>query len=141
MEDLIDTLTRGNIIEVKVTLASVLLALAVYQVLLITVAYGKVRPPFLQAGPAGRAHRVSGDAIVVVAVCVSIMCVGVYGFEEDGAHIASALGLLAALTVKIGVLRFGGHTAGKALPYLGTIVLICFALTFSTAAWDVLADA
>jgi hypothetical protein len=54
LEDLIDTLTRGNATEVKVLLASVALALAVYQLVLIAVGYGKLRPPFLGAGPAAR---------------------------------------------------------------------------------------
>ena len=54
MEGLIDTLTRGNATEVKVLLASVALALAVYQLVLIAVGYGKLRPPFLGAGPAAR---------------------------------------------------------------------------------------
>ena len=49
MEDLIDSVTRGNPTEVKVLLASVALALAVYQLVLISVAYGKLRPPFLKA--------------------------------------------------------------------------------------------
>jgi hypothetical protein len=40
LEDLIDTLTRGNATEVKVLLASVALALAVYQLVLIAVGYG-----------------------------------------------------------------------------------------------------
>lgn len=68
MEDLVESLARGNVTEVKVLLASVALALAVYQLVLIAVGYGKVRPPFLDAGPATRAHRASGDAIVVLVV-------------------------------------------------------------------------
>jgi hypothetical protein len=59
LEDLIDTLTRGNVTEVKVLLASVALALAVYQLVLIAVGYGKLRPPFLGAGPATRTHSTS----------------------------------------------------------------------------------
>ena len=52
MEDLIDSLTRGNPTEVKVVLASVVTALAVYHLVLIAVGYGKLRPPFLGARPA-----------------------------------------------------------------------------------------
>ena len=72
MEGLIDDLTRGNVTEVKVVLASVLLALAVYQLILAAVSYGKARPRFLQAGPATWAHRAIGDAIIVLAVLVAI---------------------------------------------------------------------
>ena len=54
MEDLVQTLTRGNATEVKVVLASVAAALAGYQLLLIAVTYGKLRLPFLAGGPAGQ---------------------------------------------------------------------------------------
>ncbi len=57
-------------------LASVVLALAAYQLVLIAVGYGKVRPSFLAPRAASAAHRASGDAIVVVLVCVAVMCVG-----------------------------------------------------------------
>jgi hypothetical protein len=66
IEDLIDTVTRGNPTEVKVILASVALALAVYQLVLISIVYGKLRLPFLSAPPASQAHRAVGDSIVVV---------------------------------------------------------------------------
>ena len=82
MEDLIDSLTRGNPTEVKVVLASVVTALAVYQLVLIAVGYGKLRPPFLGARPASLAHRASGDAIVATTVVVAVMCLSYYGFEE-----------------------------------------------------------
>ena len=106
MEHLIEQLTRGNPTEVKVVLASVALALAVYQLVLIAVGYGKVRPPFLGAGPAAKAHRASGDAIAVVLVVVAVMCVGYFGFEDDAVvHIAAGTALLAVLAVKVAVLR------------------------------------
>jgi len=72
---MIDTLTRGNPTEVKTVLASVALALAVYQLVLIAVAYGKVRPGFLAAAPAGRAHRAVGDTIVVLVVITAFACI------------------------------------------------------------------
>jgi hypothetical protein len=43
MEDFFDSLFRGNVAEVKVVLATVLLGLALYQVALMAVGYGKVR--------------------------------------------------------------------------------------------------
>lgn len=61
MEDLVESLTRGNVAEVKVLLASVALALGVYQLAVISVGYGKVRVPFLTAPPAFAAHRAVGD--------------------------------------------------------------------------------
>jgi Family of unknown function (DUF6529) len=74
MEDLVETLTRGNVTEVKVLLASVALALAGYQLFLIAVGYGKLRLPFLSPRPAARTHRAAGDSIVVVLLVVGAMC-------------------------------------------------------------------
>ncbi len=120
MGDLVETLTRGNPVEVEVVLASVALALAVLQLVLIAVAYGQVRPPFLAGRPAGLAHRASGDAIAVLLVVVATMCLALFGVEDDAAaHVAAACGLLAALAAKIAVLRlFPG--LGRLLTLLGT---------------------
>jgi hypothetical protein len=81
--DLVETLTRGNVTEVKVILASVVLALAVYQLVLIAVGYGKVQPPFLAPRAASLAHRASGDAIAVVLVVVAAMCISYLGLEDE----------------------------------------------------------
>jgi hypothetical protein len=62
MEDLIETLTRGHPTEVKVVLASVALALAAYQLVLIAVRYGKLRQGPAAACRAGRCARRSGRA-------------------------------------------------------------------------------
>jgi hypothetical protein len=40
MEDFVDSLTRGNPVEVKTVLASVMFALAAYQLVLAAVGYG-----------------------------------------------------------------------------------------------------
>jgi hypothetical protein len=83
VEDLVEGITRGNPTEVKVVLASVVLALACYQLVLIAVGYRKLRPSFLQPRPATRAHRASGDAIVVIVVLVALMCLSYFGLEDD----------------------------------------------------------
>lgn len=141
MEGLIDTLTRGNPTEVKVVLASVALALGAYQLVLIAVAYGKLRPRFLDGGPEGKAHRAAGDAIAVVLVVVAIMCVSYFGFEDDAAlHVASGTALLAVLALKVGVVRRGGR-ASRLLPLLGLSVFALIALTWLTSAGGVLARA
>jgi Family of unknown function (DUF6529) len=69
MEHLVDTLTRGNPGSVKTVLASVVLALAAYQVILAAVGYGKVR--VIEPRPALFTHRASGDMLVVIAAIVA----------------------------------------------------------------------
>jgi hypothetical protein len=140
VEDLVESLTRGNPTEVKVVLASVAFALAAYQLVLIAVGYGKLQPSFLAPRPASAAHRASGDAIVVILVVVAVMCVSVFGFEDDAVlHIAAGSALLAVLSLKIAVLR-RWHGAGRFLPLLGTSVFILLALTWLSSAGSFLAD-
>jgi Family of unknown function (DUF6529) len=143
MGDLVEELTRGNVTEVKVVLASIVAALAVYQVVLMAVGYGKLRPPFLGAGSASRAHRAIGDAIVVVTVVVAVMCLSYFGLEEVEdtrglLHALAATALLLVLAVKIAVVRWG-HGLGRFLPVLGVSVLLLFATTWLTSAGDFLA--
>lgn len=83
MEDLVERLSRGNVTEVKVVLASVALALGVYQLVLIAVDYRKLRLPFLAANVSGAAHRSSGDSIVVLLLVVGVMCVSYFGVEDE----------------------------------------------------------
>lgn len=138
METLIEDLTRGNVTEVKVILASVVLALAVYQLLLAAVAYGWIRLPFLAAAPASWVHRASGDTIVLLTVAVAAMCVGYYGFDEDGGtHALVGYAVLGAIVVKVAAVRIGG-TLGRLLPLLGVSLLVLLGVTWLTSAGDFL---
>jgi Family of unknown function (DUF6529) len=138
LEDLIETLTRGNPTEVKVLLASVALGLAVYQLVLIAVGYGKLRLPVLAAAPASRTHRAVGDTIAVLLVVTAAMCVGYFGFEDDASlHMVAAIGLLTVLALKIAVIRWW-HRLGRFLPALGISVWVLLALTWLTSAGDFL---
>jgi small-conductance mechanosensitive channel len=139
VEDLIETLARGNPTEVKVILASVALGLAVYQLVLIAVGYGRLRPRFLAARPATRAHRAVGDTIAALLVVTAVMCVGYFGFEDDAAlHITVAIALLSVLALKVIVIR-RWHAMGRFLPVLGISVWLLLALTWLTSAGDFLA--
>ena len=139
MEDLVETVTRGNVTEVKVILTSVVAALAVYQVLLMAVGYGKLRPPFLAAAPASATHRAIGDSIVVVTVVIAVMCLSL-GFEDDGAtHAIAGAVLFVVIAFKIAVIR-RWHRLSHLLPALGISVLLLFAFTWATSAGDFLAN-
>ena len=138
MAGLIDSVTRGNPTEVKVLLASVALALAVYQLVLIAIGYGKLRPPFLAAAPASRTHRAVGDTIAVLLVVTALMCVGYFGLEDDASlHMIAAIALLSVLALKIAVIRWW-HALGRFLPALGISVWLLLALTWVTSAGDFL---
>ena len=139
MGGLVETITRGNVTEVKVILASVVLALAVYQVILIAVGYGKVRPPFLAPRAASFAHRASGDVIAIVMVVVAIMCLSYFELEDDaGAHVVAASALLFVLALKVLVIR-RWHGLGRLLPLLGACVFVLLVVTWATSAGDLLA--
>ena len=139
MEDLVEDLTRGNVVEVKVVLASVIAALAVYQLLLISVGYGKVRPRFLGAGPASTAHRAIGDTIAMVTIAVALMCLIYFEWDEAGLHAVAGAALLPVLALKIAVVRQGGRL-GRFLPVLGITVFVLIAVTWATSAGDFLTD-
>lgn len=137
MEDVIETLTRGNVTEVKVVLATVLVALAVYQLVLAAVSYGKVRPRLLESGPATWAHRASGDTIIVLAVLVAVACISFYGWDEGGAHAVLGCLVLGALALKVLAVRIGGSSS-PLLPWIGIALFGLFVATWWTSAGDFL---
>jgi len=145
MYDLIERMTNGHVAEVKIVLTSVVAALAVYQVGLMTVGYGKIRLPFFRPRVASRAHRAVGDVIAPITVLVGLMCVGYFGISDgidhvrdgqDGVvtvHVVAGFALGTALLFKIAVVRWW-HRLDKLLPYLGVSVLTLFAVTWLTSA-------
>jgi hypothetical protein len=137
VERLIEDLTRGNVTEVKVVLASVLLALAVYQLVLAAVSYGKVRPRSLESGPATWAHRAAGDTIIVLAILVAVACISFYGWEDGGAHAIFGCLVLGALALKVLAVRIGGSSS-PLLPWIGIVLFGLFAATWLTSAGDFL---
>jgi hypothetical protein len=141
MEDLVEELTRGNVSAVKVVLTSVVLALALYQVFLMAVGWGKLQLPFLKAKAASFAHRATGDLIVTVTVVVGFMCLAYFGLDDsghhggdDGAtlHVIAGFALAAALVLKIVVVRWW-HQMGRFLPAIGLTVFALFVFTWLTS--------
>ncbi|MDO8214149.1 DUF6529 family protein [Conexibacter sp. CPCC 206217] len=138
MEDFFQSVTRGNPTEVKVVLASVALALGCYQLLLIAVGYGKLRPGFLSGRAASFSHRAVGDALAVVLVIVALMCVTLFGFEDDATlHVVAGSALIVVLVVKVLVVR-ATRGSSRALPPLGFGVFALLALTWATSAGEFL---
>lgn len=149
MEDLVENLANGNVTAVKIVLASVIMALAVYQVVLMAVGWGKVKLPFLKGKPASFAHRAVGDTIVTITIVVAFMCLAYFGVEDgieharpgetDRAvmHVVAAFALLAVLAFKIVVVRWW-HRLGKYLPVIGLTVFALFLATWLTSAGDYL---
>lgn len=149
MDDWVDTMTRGNVPQVKTVLASVLLALAVYQVTMMAVGYGKVKLPFLKPKAASFAHRSVGGVIVPITFLVGLMCLAYFGVEDGIEHAADDEGgraafhvvvgslLLLAVALKVVVVRWW-RSLDRFLPHLGITVLVLFALTWITSAGDYL---
>ena len=139
MEDFVENLTNGNVTEVKVILASVALALAVYQLVLISIGYGKVRPPFLAPKIAAFAHRAVGATIATLLVVTAVMCLSYFEVEDNTAHVVAAIALLTVLALKVTIIR-RWHSLGRFLPVLGTLVIVLLAITWLTSAGDFLSD-
>jgi len=139
VEDFVDNLTNGNVTEVKVILASVALALAVYQLVLISVGYGKLRPRFLSPRVASVAHRAVGATIATLLVVTAVMCLSYFEVEDNTAHVVAAIALLTVLALKVAIIR-RWHSLGRFLPVLGTLVIVLLAITWLTSAGDFLSD-
>jgi L-asparagine transporter-like permease len=97
-------LVQGNPTEVKVVLASVATALAIYQVVLAAIGYRKLR--VIEAEPAFMTHRASGDTIAVLLVVVAVMCLSYFELEDGAFHAATGFLLLVVLAVKVVVIRW-----------------------------------
>ena len=120
-------------------LASVATALAIYQVVLASIFYRKLRPRFLDAGPAAWTHRASGDTIAVLLHRRRDHVPVYFGLEDDGAfHAVTGFLLLLVLGVKVVVIRWW-HAAGRFLPVLGLTVFVLLAATWASTAGAFLA--
>jgi len=149
MEDLVQTITRGNVAQVKTALTAIVTALAVYQVAMMAVGYGKVKVPFLKPRAAAFAHRSVGDVIVPIALLVGWMCYAYSGFgdgpehaydgEETRAmiHAWAGAALLIVLGMKIAVVRWW-RKLDRFLPHFGLTVFALFLVTFVTSGGDYL---
>jgi hypothetical protein len=144
LDAFLDSLTGGHVTAVKVVLASVTLALACYQLVVIAVAYGKLRVGFLSRAPAFGAHRAVGDTTAVILLIVAAMCISEYGFEAEDhgegnatLHVITGSALVLVLALKVAVLRWW-HGLGRLLPLLGTTVFVLLGVAWLTSAGGIL---
>jgi hypothetical protein len=131
-------LVQGNPTEVKVVLASVATALAIYQLVLAAIFYRRFRPSFLDGGPAAFTHRASGDTIAVLLIVVAIMCLSYFELGDGAVHAVTGFLLLVVLAVKVAVIRWW-HSAGRFLPALGITVFGLLVATWASTAGAFLA--
>jgi Family of unknown function (DUF6529) len=122
--------------EVKVVLASVATALAVYQLVLAAIGYRKLR--VIEATPAFMAHRTSGDTIAALLIVVAILCLSYFELEDGAFHAVTGFLLLVVLAVKVVVIRWW-HSASRFLPALGITVFLLLAATWASTAGAFLA--
>ena len=131
-------LVQGNPTEVKVVLASVATAMALYQVVLAAIVYRKLRPRFLDSGPAAFTHRASGDTIAVLLIVIAVMCLSYFELEDSAFHAVTGFLLLAVLAFKVVVVRWW-HSASRFLPVLGITVFVLLVTTWASTAGAFLA--
>lgn len=149
MEDFVDELTRGNVSQVKTVLASVVMVLALYQVALMAVGYGKVRVSFLKPKAASMTHRAVGDAAVAVGIFVAFLCYSYFGVDDGIEHargeettratihvVAGSL-FVVAVVAKVAVVRWL-RRFDRVLPTLGLTMFTLFAIAWLTSAGNYL---
>ena len=149
MKELLNDLTGHDVTRAKVILASVVVVLALYQVFLQAVGYGRIRLPFLAPGAASQAHRAVGDTVLLLAAVLAFMCL--VNFKTTDAirnaasgdkwriagHGVAGIRLLVALFLKVMVVRVW-RRFDRALPYIGVGVLALFLAIWALSALDYL---
>ena len=149
MESFVEELTRGNVSQVKTVLASIVLALACYQVALMAVSYGKLRVPFLKPKAASFAHRAVGDAAVAVGVFIAFLCYSYFGVgdgiehargEESTRatiHVVAGTLFVVAVVVKVVIVRWY-RKLDRFLPAIGLSLFSLFSVAWLTSAGNYL---
>jgi Family of unknown function (DUF6529) len=149
VDDWVDQLSRGNVAQVKTVLATVVMVLAVYQLALMAVGYGKVRPWFLKPKAASFSHRAVGDALVAIAILVAFMCWSYFeigdGIEHaaDGEttratiHVVAGIASVVVIGLKVIVVRWW-RAADRFLPAIGLTLFTLLGITWITSAGDYL---
>ena len=67
--------------------------------MLAAIVYRKLRPGFLDSGPAAFTHRASGDTIAILLIVVAIMCLSYFELEDSAFHAYTGFLLLVAAAI------------------------------------------
>jgi len=138
-----------TVIEMKVVLSSVVLALVVLQLFSALALYGRLgdRPPSWL----GTAHRVSGTLALLLVVFVGYSCLWALGLEVGTLHTGETVPLRAVVHGVLGCAVFGAvvvklvavrarRAPGWFLPVAGGLLLtLLLAVVLTSAAWYVAA--
>ena len=145
VEDFVDWVTRGNVSQVKTVLASIVLALAVYQVLLMAVGYGKLRVSFLKPKAAAFTHRAVGDAAVAVGIFVAFLCWSYFGVGDGiehargeettraTIHVVAGSSFVVVVVAKVIVVRWV-RRFDRYIPAIGITLFALFSIAWLTSA-------
>jgi hypothetical protein len=129
------TLGFSGMLQMKAWLATIVLALAMVQLVTALIMWGRL--PIHASGPViSVIHRWSGAIAFVVSLPVAFHCIWSLGFATGSArvivHGAAGCAFYGAYTAKMVGLRLKG-LPGWALPVLGSAVLTLVVLTWLTA--------
>ena len=137
MEDFVENITRGNPGSVKAVLASVVLALAVYQLILAAIGYRKL--PIIDAEPAFFTHRASGDADRRAGRHRRARCAWPCSASRTTTCCTAARDRRAGRARGQGRGLAHRASAARFLPYLGVTLFALLAVTWFTVTPDFLA--
>lgn len=124
----------------KAQLATVLLGMALFQLILAVWIYGRLPGARAAPRPVHLAHRIGGVVLFLVSLPIAYHCITAYGVETTGArvtiHSVAGCFFYGAFVAKIVVVR-SRHLPGWALPLAGgSLVTLIAILWYSAALWQ-----
>jgi plastocyanin len=130
--------TFDDIIEFKVWLATMVLAVAAIQVVSMALVYGWIPVNERWKEPVAIFHRWEGRTVVFIAVVIAVLCILDPGPQSSPDrqrnHTILGIAILALFVVKIAVVNFAPK-AGAVIPVLGLAVAAAFAGLWYTSSY------
>jgi plastocyanin len=130
--------TLDDVIELKVWVATLVLALAAVQLVSMVVVYGWVPFPERYRGPLAVFHRWDGRVTVFVAAVIAVLCIIDPGPQSspDRRQLHTIFGSLVVVLVlaKVTVIH-AVPKAGPLIPVLGVVLAASFAMLWYTSSY------